>query len=98
MSEAANIIKAARQAALAAVGEVLDRAGMEPELITYSEIKRLYGRKMAERARMSENIEWFPGPNKGSGNMAFCKREEFREFLFDIEREDLVEQSFSIIK
>lgn len=96
MSERAIVIKAARQAALAAIGEFIQKTGMEPELITYSEIKKLYGNKMAVKARNAESIEWFPGPRKGSGNMAFCKREEFREYLFDMGREDLIEQSFNI--
>ena len=97
MPENREIIKAARQAAIAAVGEVLEKTGLEPELITYSEIKKLYGRKMAEDARRSELIEWFPGPRKGNGNMAFCKRSEFREYLFRTERDTGIERSFSII-
>jgi hypothetical protein len=97
MSDHGTIIKAARQAAIMAVGEVLQKTGVEPELITYSEIKKLYGRKLADDARCSELIEWYPGPKKGSGNMAFCKRSEFREFLFSTEREIRIEKSFSII-
>jgi hypothetical protein len=74
----------------------LEKVGIEPEIITYSQIKKLYGRKLADDARKSENIEWFPGPKKGQGNMAFCKRSEFREYLFSNEKEK-VEKSFSII-
>lgn len=91
-----TVIKAARQAAIAAVGEILEKTGLEPELITYSEIKKLYGRKLADDARMSESIEWFPGPKKGNGNMAFCKRSEFREYLFSNEKTG-IDKSFSII-
>jgi len=69
MSERSIIVKAARQAALATVGELLAKTGIEPEYITFREIKKLYGRKMAERARMAENIEWFPGYKKGSGRI-----------------------------
>jgi hypothetical protein len=90
-----DVIKAARQAAIIATGEVLKRMGLEPEFISYSDIKKLYGRKLADNARRSETIEWFPGPRKGQGNMAFCKRSAFREFLFD-KCED-VKKSFSII-
>jgi len=95
MSDGA-VIKAARQAAIAAVGEILEKTGLEPELITYSEIKKLYGRKLADDARTSENIEWFPGPKKGNGNMAFCRRSEFREYLFSNEKKG-IDKSFSII-
>ena len=91
-----RIIKVARQTALATVGEVLQKAGLEPELITYSEIRKLYGRKLADKARNSMDIEWYPGPRKGNGNMVFCKRSEFREYLFNHDEKG-VEKSFSII-
>ncbi|NQU86976.1 MAG: hypothetical protein HQ541_14565 [Mariniphaga sp.] len=77
-----DLIKIARDAAIIAVGETLISAGIEPEIITLSEMKKLYGRKLAGNARISEDIEWFAGARKGSGNMAYCKRTEFRRFLF----------------
>lgn len=97
MSTNSEIIRAARQAAIAAVGEVLARTGAEPELITYGEIRKLYGRKMADNARASEDIEWYPGPRKGVGNISYCKRSEFREYLFNKNRDSDISKSFSII-
>lgn len=67
----------------AATEKVLMDLKLMPETITYSEIKRLYGKKFAERARMSEKIEWFPLAPKGQGFAVYCRRSEFTDFLFD---------------
>jgi len=73
----------ATQIAYATTEKVLMDLKLIPEIITLSEIKKLYGRKLAERARMSEDIEWFPMSPKGNGFSVYCKRSEFTDFLFD---------------
>lgn len=70
-------------AAKAAAEKVLMDLKLMPEIITYSEIKRLYGRRFAEKARWSEQIEWYPLSPKGEGYSVYCKRSEFTDFLFD---------------
>jgi len=69
----------------AATEKVLMELKLMPETITLSEVKKLYGKKFAERARMSPKIEWYPLTPKGQGFAVYCRRSEFTDFLFDEE-------------
>jgi hypothetical protein len=73
----------AYQIAQVAAEKVLMELNIVPEIITYSQIRKLYGKKLAEKARISEDIEWFPMSPKGTGVAVYCKKSEFTEFLFD---------------
>lgn len=71
------------QVVYAAVEKVLMDMKIIPEFITFSEVRKLYGKKFADRARMSEDIEWFPHSPKGQGYAVYCKRSEFTDYLFE---------------
>ena len=77
-SQISNLV---RNAVDKGVTDALMRCDLISSIITYAEIKKLYGPKMANDARMSRYIKWFP---KGTGTTsgAYCNRSEFLDYLF----------------
>lgn len=71
-----------RQIVESTVDVVLQKMNVVPEIITLSQIKKLYGRALAKSARESRQIEWFPMGRRGKGVEVYCRREQFLGFLF----------------
>lgn len=64
------------------VDKLLGEMNLAPEIITLSQIKKLYGRSFAKTVREDSKITWFPMTTRGRGTQVYCKKEDFNRFLF----------------
>ena len=70
--------------------EALTRCDVIKSIITLAEIRRAYGHKMANDARMSKYIKWFPN-GKGTTSGVYCRRKEFMDYLFQNRIKEILE-------
>lgn len=68
--------------------KILTQTGLIKEVISFAEIKKLYGRSIAEEAYKAPNTEinWFIRSRKGQGVAKYCQMSEFQRWLIRTDR------------
>lgn len=69
-----QLTNAMARAAEYAVSRTIERLCKAPIIISYKEVKALYGKKLADEARLALSIDWVPYTGKDRDG-CYCKRE-----------------------
>ncbi len=77
-------------AAKRGASKVLTETGQQKAIITLAEVRKLYGRRVAEELRMTPKISWMPLGKGGTSSGVYCMREDLENYLMNKSLNDVL--------
>ena len=65
--------------------EIIRKLHLKKDIITYAELKAIYGIPMSREIRMSPNIKWHPYGKGSTTSGTYCMKKDVEKYLMNKE-------------